>query len=294
MSALVRLQASVKFELRERIVPEIGVNEVTFAFERETVLRQVSFDVKRGDFVALLGASGCGKSTLLRLMAGLLQPTSGQICVAADTAKSGRPKSSNSRRDSNVEVGFVFQKPTLCPWLTVAQNIELPLSLRGTPTAERRQVARAAVTSVGLAPSDADKYPYQLSGGMKMRVSIARAFVAKPQLMLMDEPFSALDEVLRQQLAETCLDLWESESWTTVFVTHNVAEAVFLCGTIHILAGKPATIVDSIDIPFVERDASLRTSSEFVTLVSDVSQRLRVAVEAANSSTASLAAKGGI
>jgi len=134
---------------------------------------------------------------------------------------------------------------------------------------------------VGLQRSaDALKYPHQLSGGMQMRVSLARALVAKPRLMLMDEPFSALDEVLRQQLAETCLELWERESWTTVFVTHNVSEAVFLSQRIHILAGKPARIVDTVDVPFGERSRELRATDDFARLVASVSQRLRHAVEA--------------
>lgn len=261
-------------------MPQIGVRDVAFSFGQENVLEDVSFTAKRGDFVALLGASGCGKSTLLRLIAGLLEPTSGRITISNEGQIPQDSEGSKTSSQSKPEVGFVFQKPTLCPWLTVAQNIALPLGLRGVSQAEQTRVASTAVESVGLQRSDAEKFPYQLSGGMQMRVSIARAFVTKPQLMMMDEPFSALDEVLRQQLAETCLQLWRQESWTTVFVTHNVAEAVFLCRTVHILAGKPATIVDSIKVPFDHRDVSLRTSPAYLTLVSEVSQRLRDAVEA--------------
>ena len=156
------------------------------------MLQDVSFEVDEGDFVTLLGASGCGKSTLLRLVAGLLTPTHGEIEV-------GTSKDAASRS----EVGFVFQKPTLCPWLNVLQNVGLPLALRKHVTQQRRTVCDEAIDLVGLHPRDAAKYPSQLSGGMQMRASLARAFVTTPQLMLMDEPFSALDEVLRQQLAET-------------------------------------------------------------------------------------------
>lgn len=249
--------------MRENGVPEIELSDVEVGFGRESVLRDICFTANTGDFVALLGASGCGKSTLLRLIAGLLNPTSGTL------------------KRSETDVGFVFQKPTLCPWLTVTQNVQMPLALGRVALDERARIASEAIRLVGLQATDAEKYPYQLSGGMQMRVSIARAFVTKPRIMLMDEPFSALDEVLRQQLAETSLELWQRESWTTVFVTHNVAEAVFLSQRIHILAGKPATIVDTIEIPFANRDGELRTSAEYIQLVTEVSLRLRRAVEVA-------------
>ncbi len=245
-------------------MPEIELSDVEFGFGRETVLRDIDLSAESGDFVALLGASGCGKSTLLRLIAGLLKPTGGSVSRHGD-------------------VGFVFQKPTLCPWLTVAKNVQMPLALQRVDRGEQQRVASEAIQLVGLQPDDAGKYPYQLSGGMQMRVSIARAFVTKPRIMLMDEPFSALDEVLRQQLAETSLALWQRESWTSVFVTHNVAEAVFLCQRIHILAGRPATIVDTIECSFANRDGNLRTSPEYVQLVTEVSLRLRRAVESAAS-----------
>ena len=132
---------------------------------------------------------------------------------------------------------------------------------------------------VGLSVRDKRKLPRQLSGGMQMRVSLARAFVTRPKVMLMDEPFSSLDEVLRQQLCETCLQLWQREAWTTVFVTHNVSEAVFMSQKVFILAGRPATIVDVIEVPFETRIGDLRVSAEFIRLVTDVSQRLRRAVE---------------
>lgn len=244
-------------------MPEIALSDVAFAFANEDVLSGIRFDVNRGDFVTLLGGSGCGKSTLLRLIAGLIKPTNGTITFGG------------------AEVGFVFQKPTLCPWLNVQQNVELPLALKHASQKDRSNIVGEAIELVGLhVGNDALKYPHQLSGGMQMRVSLARALVAKPRLMLMDEPFSALDEVLRQQLAETCLELWKRESWTTVFVTHNVSEAVFLSQRIHILAGQPATIVDTVEIPFVERNRELRATDDFTRLVSNVSQRLRNAVEA--------------
>lgn len=251
----------------ENIVPELELNRVQFSFAEESVIEDLSLRIEDGSFVSFLGASGCGKSTLLRLIAGLAQPTCGSI------------------RTSSSDASFVFQKPTLCPWLTVQQNVELPSKLKRISKQVRQQKAAEAIQFVGLSDRDKNKLPNQLSGGMQMRVSLARAIVTKPSLMLMDEPFSALDEILRQQLTETCLELWRRESWTTVFVTHNVAEAVFLSQRIYILAGKPATIVDTIEVPFVDRDRGLRTSVEFQQLVSDVSKRLRVAVEASQTPT---------
>lgn len=257
-------------------MPEIALSDVAFAFAKEDVLTGIDFEVNRGDFVTLLGGSGCGKSTLLRLVAGLLQPSSGSI----EFDPTNLTQQHLTQRQQSSDVGFVFQKPTLCPWLTVEQNVALPLALKGVSPNERKQICDEAIKLVGLRrTSDASKYPHQLSGGMQMRVSLARAFVTKPRLMLMDEPFSALDEVLRQQLAETCLDLWKRESWTTVFVTHNVAEAVFLSQRIYILARRPATIVDSIEVSFPDRGRELRTSDEFTRMVANVSQRLRNAVE---------------
>lgn len=254
-------------------MPLLELDRVRFSFGEERVIEDVSLRIERGGFVSILGASGCGKSTLLRIMAGLAQPTDGEIRFVPDW------ELTNGAGDVSTNASFVFQKPTLCPWLTVQQNIELPNRLQQISKQVRTKNALEAIRLVGLSELDKNKLPNQLSGGMQMRVSLARAIVTKPSLILMDEPFSALDEVLRQQLTETCLELWRRESWTTVFVTHNVAESVFLSQRIHILAGKPATIVDTIDVPFVDRTRELRASAEFQKLVANVSQRLRVAVE---------------
>lgn len=180
-------------------------------------------------------------------------------------------------------VGFVFQKPTLCPWLSAVSNVELPLKMRGVSRIERRSRAMEALQLVGLQPHDTKKLPSQLSGGMQMRTSLARAFITQPSLMLMDEPFAALDEVLRQQLCETTLRLWRREHWTTLFVTHNVSEAVFLSQRIHILAGSPASIVKTFEIPLEERNPDLRSAPEYLHLVSEVSRELRAAVESSMS-----------
>ena len=228
-------------------------------------------DVQHGEFVAVLGPSGCGKSTLLRALAGLIQPQSGTI----STSVSGR------------ETGFVFQHPRLCPWLTARQNIELPLKLRSAGRNARQQRAIEALELAGLSARDGQKWPHQLSGGMQMRIAVGRALVTQPKLMLMDEPFSALDEILRQQLAETTHRIWMREKWTGVLVTHNVAEAAFLSQRIFILAGRPAGIRDVIDVPFSTRCADLRLSSEFNQFISLVGRRLRQAAELENAPTSS-------
>lgn len=247
-------------------MPLLQIDRLRFSFGEERILDDLNIKCDRGEFASLLGASGCGKSTLLRLIAKLKTPTFGSI-------------SFDESLDEN-QIGFVFQQPTLLPWLSAINNVALPLKLSGSmKSKQRREVAAEALLLVGLSASDQQKLPSQLSGGMQMRVSLARSFVAKPSLMLMDEPFSALDEVLRQQLCETTLKLWKREGWTTLFVTHNVAEAVFLSQRIFILGGKPATIVDVIEVPFVDRTPSLRSSPPFMELVAQVGARLRDVVE---------------
>jgi len=246
-------------------VPLLQIDRLSLSFGEERILDDINVRCVRGEFASLLGASGCGKSTLLRLIAKLKKPSSGTITFG----------------DLNPQqIGFVFQQPTLLPWLSAINNVALPLNVSGQmKSKQRRQIAAEALELVGLNSSDHKKIPSKLSGGMQMRVSLARAFVTKPSLILMDEPFSALDEVLRQQLCETTLELWKREGWTTLFVTHNVSEAVFLSQRIFILAGKPATIVDVIEVPFVDRTRSLRSSPQFMELVAHVGARLREVVE---------------
>jgi NitT/TauT family transport system ATP-binding protein len=245
--------------------PLVALRELTKRFgDGPIVLDRVSLSVQPGEFVTLIGPSGCGKSTVLRLIAGLTVPSDGQVAVTTSPAKV-----------ADEELGFVFQEPTLLPWLTTEHNIELPLKLRGVPASERSAVISRVLSLVGLADK-ARAYPRQLSGGQKMRVSIARALALSPKLLLLDEPFGALDEMTRERLNEELLSIRERQAWTALFVTHSVAEAVFLSSRIIVMAAHPGRIHDdlTIDLPY-PRTVETRTSERYHALVLKVSQSLR-------------------
>ncbi|MCC7425611.1 MAG: ABC transporter ATP-binding protein [Alphaproteobacteria bacterium] len=232
-----------------------------FASGTEALL-DVRLGVDRGEFLALLGPSGCGKSTLLRLLAGLDRPSAG--AVHWDGGAPPRPG----------EIGFVFQEPTLMPWATVADNVWLPLRLRGLSRAEAGPRVAAVLEQVGL-EGFADAYPRQLSGGMKMRVSIARALVTRPRVLLLDEPFAALDELTRFRLNDDLLSLWRAEGMTILFVTHSVFEAVFLAQRVAIMSPRPGRIAASLPIALPEpRAGRLRTTAEFGAACATVSDAL--------------------
>lgn len=240
------------------------------SFSGQDALRGVSVSVPRGQFVSLLGPSGCGKSTLLRLIAGLLSPTTGTLTVADQTPAQARKASTR--------MAFVFQDPTLLPWRTVEQNLRLPLELQGVPAAEHAALISSALKLIGLQDSDARKRPRMLSGGMRMRVSLARALVTSPELLLLDEPFAALDDVLRQQLNEELVRLWREKQWTAVFVTHNVSEAVFLSERVIVMSSRPGTLLADVPIPFpYPRTPELRGTLEFARMTTELSTRLREA-----------------
>jgi len=218
-------------------------------------VERLDLGVASGEFVAILGPSGCGKSTLLRLIAGLDKPTEGGVSLGDASEQAGRV------RDS---LAYVFQDAHLLPWRNVLRNVALPLELRGVPKSARLAEARAAIERVGLGDA-AMRYPMQLSGGMRMRVSLARALVVKPRLLLLDEPFAALDELTRQALDEQLRGLWESTGMTVLFVTHSVTEAVFLANRAVVLSTRPARVVldRAMDLP-ATRDLALRTSEPFM------------------------------
>jgi len=228
------------------------------------VIENLSLEAAAGEFITLIGPSGCGKSTLLRMLAGLAPLTAGSIRVDGMVPDAAREITS-----------FVFQDATLLPWRTVQRNVELAMEFEGKPRAERKQRAAAMLKLVGLSEVGRS-YPRQLSGGMKMRVSIARALATSPRLLLMDEPFGALDEITRNRLNEELLRLREEQKWTTFFVTHSVSESVFLSSRILVMRARPGQISEDIPInlPY-PRTPDLRSDPRFLTLVGEVSAALR-------------------
>lgn len=227
------------------------------------VLDDVSLVVAPGDFVSLIGPSGCGKSTILKLISGLNPSTTGEVAVL------GLPP-----REARDRQAFIFQDATLLPWLTASRNVEVPLRLRGSAAAERQQKAAELLELVGLTAVQ-DFYPRQLSGGMKMRVSLARALSLAPELLLLDEPFGALDEMTRFRLNEELLMLRERAKFTAVFVTHSVAEAVFLSNRIVVMGMNPGRLHRevAVDFPYPRRTA-LREEREFQIQVNAVTRLL--------------------
>ncbi|WP_321343837.1 ABC transporter ATP-binding protein [Breoghania sp.] len=251
--------------------PLISLRNVSKTFANGTIaLRDMSLDIGKGDFVSLLGPSGCGKSTALRIMAGLGDATSGSLVW---------PGSGAAQDKGDNEVSFVFQEPTLMPWATVFDNVYLPLRLKKISRARAHGDVMEALRMVGL-EGFADSYPRELSGGMKMRVSIARALVTKPKLLLMDEPFAALDEITRFKLNNDLLHLWEKFGWTVIFVTHSVFESVYLSNQIVVMAARPGRVVETIriDAPY-PREEEFRTSTVYNDFCRQASDALHRAME---------------
>ncbi len=248
--------------------PEVLLNDVTKHFTGSTapVLQHITLRVERGEFVSFLGPSGCGKSTLLKLIAGLSSVTEGSITVNGVAPVQARPLTS-----------FVFQDPTLLPWRTVEKNIALALELEGR-TSETIASRTASLLNLVELSHVAHHYPRQLSGGMKMRVSIARALATRPRLLLMDEPFAALDEMTRDRMNEELLRLRTEQDWTVLFVTHSVAEAVFLSSRIIVLAPHPGRIAHDIAIDLAyPRNDTTRETPTYESLVNRTSRLLREA-----------------
>jgi NitT/TauT family transport system ATP-binding protein len=213
-------------------------------------LTDITFDVRRGEFVSIVGPSGCGKSTLLLILAALVSASSGTVWI--DGARVSEP-----RRD----VGVVFQKPVLLPWKTVLENVLLPIQVFGENVNQFRDRAKQLLKMVGLDESVINKYPFELSGGMQQRNSIVRALIADPEILLMDEPFGALDALTREQLNLDLQEIWLESGKTVVFVTHSIPEALFLGDRVVVFAGAPGRIVDIVEVP-VRRPRTLDVMGE--------------------------------
>ncbi|MFW5883026.1 MAG: ABC transporter ATP-binding protein [Verrucomicrobiota bacterium] len=243
----------------------LRVEGLSKQFDRgEPVLSEISLAAEPGEVLALLGPSGCGKTTLLRLLAGLIESNAGQIAI------DGTPPA-----QAREALSFVFQDPTLLPWLDTRRNVELPLRLRGRPREERREVSERLLRWVGLSEA-AGRYPAQLSGGMRMRAAVARALSLAPRLLLMDEPFGAVDEITRNRLNEDLLALHARQGMTLLFVTHSVPEAVFLASRIYILSPAPGRLQQIVEVPFAyPREAALRESPDYLQKVRETSAALR-------------------
>lgn len=256
--------------LSNQLAPNIQCSSVSVSFlneesqSKKQILDDLDIEIQGGEIVALLGQSGCGKSTLLRAVAGLQTIDQGKIAIGQQTIAVARS-----------QLSFVFQEPALLPWRTAIENVQLPLQLQSPcPTAvEIKSRSQKLLETVGFADSDLSKLPPQLSGGMKMRASLARSLVTDPSVLLLDEPFAALDDMLRWRLNELLLKLWKTRSRTILFVTHNIAEAIFLSQRIAVMhRGK---IVKWIEIDFgIPRDDSLRASTEFAKMYGKVSSEL--------------------
>jgi NitT/TauT family transport system ATP-binding protein len=249
----------LSLRLADDDLPCVSARGIRHVFADGTVaLDGIDLEVAKGEFLAVLGPSGCGKSTLLRLLSGLERATKGDLAVNL-SADGGRAPTGQPRRG----LAFVFQDAHLLPWRTVLENVALPLELRGLPEPEARNLARVPLADVEL--SDAvGRYPDELSGGMRMRVSIARALVTEPELLLLDEPFAALDELTRQRLDEKLRALWKTRQMTVVFVTHSLSEAVFLAERAVVMSKRPGRIVldRTIALP-TERSVAIRTEVSF-------------------------------
>ncbi len=244
---------------------EISMKDIGMVYKTEDkevkALTDVTLDIQKGEFISLLGPSGCGKTTLLRVIADLLQPTHGTITVGGESPKEARLKQ---------RYGIVFQSAVLYDWRTVLKNVMLPLEVMHIPKAERIRKATQMLDLVGLSDFK-DAYPCELSGGMQQRVGIARALAIKPEILLMDEPFSALDEFTREKLHEDLLKIWRKTDKTIVFVTHNIAESVFLSNRICVLSPHPGRLsaVIDVDLPY-PRTQEMRNTKAFSDLVAKV------------------------
>ncbi len=270
VEAVMQREAAIEGPAEQAAKPVIEVEDLSLTFQTADgpvyALSEVNLTVNAGDFVSFIGPSGCGKTTLLRVIADLERQTAGRISVNGVTPEEAR---------LGRAYGYVFQAAALYPWRTVERNVMLPLEIMGMSAAERKDRAARYLDLVNLKGFE-KKFPWQLSGGMQQRVSIARALSFEPDLLLMDEPFGALDEITRDHLNEQLLRLWERTGKTVIFVTHSIPEAVFLSSKIVVMSPRPGRITDVIDSPLPkERPLDIRDSKEFIEIAHRVREGLR-------------------
>lgn len=257
--------------------PFLTLRSVSKQFSRGAlVLDKIDLGVAYGEFISVLGPSGCGKSTLLRIIANLLQPTDGAVIWRERNVKAS--PSDASTGPGHRKIGFVFQDATLMPWASALENVALPLRLDGVDKAERQDRARVMLERVGLGAA-AHAYPRELSGGMRMRVSLARALVTTPDVLLLDEPFAALDEITRNRLTDELAGLWQRLRFTAVFVTHSVLESVYLSQRVVVMAAQPGRIHSEVVMPDATRDEDFRVSNDYLAACRLVSQELKAAMQ---------------
>lgn len=248
----------------------VDANAIGKTFEGRSgqveAVRDIDLQIEPGEFVSLIGPSGCGKSTLLRLVADLIQPTTGTLTINGKDTRQAR---------IDGDYGIAFQRATLLDWRTVERNVELPLELAGMDSRGRSERARELLGMVGL-DDFADHYPWQLSGGMQQRVAIARSLVQHPPLLLMDEPFGALDEMTRESMQQELMRIWRDTGTTVIFVTHSIPEAVFLSTRVVVMSARPGRITAEIAIDLPQpRDFEVRESPRFFDLLTEVREALR-------------------
>ena len=266
-TGIAKATAAESTEVRPGLAVQVVGASVVFNTNDGPVhaLKDVSLDIAEGEFVSFIGPSGCGKTTLMRVIADLERVSSGTVLVNCVSAAEAR---------QNGAYGYVFQAPALYPWRTVLRNVTLPLEIKGMGAAERKAVAMRQLENVGLAGFEG-KFPWQLSGGMQQRVSIARALGFEPKILMMDEPFGALDEITRDRLNEQLLQLWAKERRTVIFVTHSIPEAAFLSSKIVVMSARPGRVIEVIESHLPpDRTLDIRESPEFV----DIAHRIRVAL----------------
>ncbi|WP_099716617.1 MULTISPECIES: ABC transporter ATP-binding protein [unclassified Clostridium] len=246
---------------------EIKIEDLSMVYQDKnggepvTALKNVNLEIKEGEFISLLGPSGCGKTTLLRIIADLLQPSSGKVTVRGQSPREVRLQK---------KYGIVFQNPVLYDWRTVRRNVCMPMELLGMPKPERTKRVTEMLDLVGLT-NFGKHYPYELSGGMQQRVGIARALAINPEILLMDEPFSALDEFTREKLHEDLLEIWTKTKKTVVFVTHNISEAVFLSDKVVVLSPHPGRVSAVIDIEIPRpRNMESKQSKQFYDYITKI------------------------